>query len=146
MSDRHRDAWTKFVQDREAQPAPAGRVTAQGRTRLRTMNKTEAAYEAHLNLRKITGEVLWFQFEGITLKLADDTRLTIDFPLMLADGTLELHDVKGTERRVKKNGEPYAGARVEDDAKVKMAVAAAMFPFVFKTVYKLDGNWIEREY
>lgn len=146
---RDRAAWTEFVEKREGTPpvlVPSLRpLKAHGRQRVEKKNKTEAAYEAHLNLRKITGEIFWFQFEGITFKLADDTRYTPDFPVMLTDGTLEIHEVKGTEKRRKQSGEGYSVPRFEDDARVKIAVAASMFPFVFKVVYKLDGNWIEKE-
>ena len=145
---RDRAAWTEFVVKREgAQPisAPAPRpLKAHGRQRVEKKNKTEAAYEAHLNLRKITGEVVWFQFEGITFKLGPDCRYTPDFPVMLTDGTIEIHEVKGKEKRVKQSGEVYSAPRFEDDARAKIAVAASMFPFVFKVVYKVDGNWMEK--
>ena len=145
---RERAAWTEFVMKREgAQPAPVPQprlLKAHGRQRVEKKNKTETAYEAHLNLRKITGEVAWFQFEGITFKLGPDCRYTPDFPVMLTDGTIEIHEVKGKEKRVKQSGEVYAAPRFEDDAKAKIAVAASMFPFVFKVVYKVDGNWIEK--
>ena len=96
---------------------------ALGRLKPGQMNKTEAAYAAYLDLLKRAGELLWFEFEAIKLKLADNTFLTIDFAVMRADGVIELHDVKG------------ARAIVTDDAKVKMKVAAEKFPFVFKLAF-----------
>jgi hypothetical protein len=144
---RDRTAWTEWVEKREGiQPvAPVPHpLTAHGRPRVEKKNKTETAYEAHLNLRKITGEVIWFQFEGITFKLGPDCRYTPDFPIMLTDGTLEIHEIKGTEKRKKQSGEGYSVPRFEDDARAKIAVAASMFPFVFKVVFKVDGNWVER--
>ena len=147
-SDRHRAEWTAFVEAREkgSLPLPDPRpLKAHGRQRVEHKNKTESAYESHLNLRKITGEIVWFQFEGLTFKLANDTRYTPDFTLLLTDGTLECHEIKGTERRIKKSGENYSVPRFEDDARVKVEVAAAQFPIVFKVVYKVDGNWIEKE-
>jgi len=151
MSDRHRAEWTAFVEAREASarmPAPAPqmppKLVAHGRPRVDRQNKTEAAYEAHLNLRKITGEVAWFQFEGITLKLGPDCRYTPDFAVLLADGTLELHEIKGTEKRVRKSGDVVQMPRFEDDAKAKSSIAAAMFPIIVKIVFKVDENWIER--
>jgi hypothetical protein len=147
-SASEREAWTREIEKREgsqpAAPAPQP-LTAHGRQRVEKKNKTEMAYEAHLNLRKITGEVVWFQFEGITFKLGPDCRYTPDFPVMLTDGTLEIHEIKGTEKRKNLNGEGYSVPRFEDDARAKIAVAASMFPFVFKVVYKVDGNWIEKE-
>ena len=146
---RDRAAWTEWVEKHEgiqdAVPLPLRTLKAHGRQRVEKKNKTETAYEAHLNLRKITGEVVWFQFEGITFKLGPDCKYTPDFPVMLTDGTLEIHEIKGTEKRKKLSGEGYSVPRFEDDARAKIAVAASMFPFVFKVVFKIDGNWIEKE-
>lgn len=78
------------------------------------MNKTERAYATVLDARVKAGEVRAWHYEGLTLKLADDTRYTPDFFVVLADWTCELHEVKGFWR---------------DDAKVKTKVAARMYPF-----------------
>jgi hypothetical protein len=145
----HRAEWTAFVeqQQREVRPiavAVTKPLTAHGRQRIEKMNKTELAYEAHLNLRKIKGEIAWFAFEGMTFKLGPDVRYTPDFPVLLTDGTLECHEVKGTEKRVRKSGEIAKAPRFEDDARAKFQIAAALFPIVFKVVYRVEGNWIER--
>lgn len=106
---------------------------ALGRLKPGQMNKTEAAYDLHLDALKHHGDILWYRFEGITLKIAPDCRLTMDFVVLAADGTLELHDTKGSPRIW------------TDDAKVKMRVAASQFPFVFKVVFPLPkkdgGGW-----
>lgn len=117
------------------------KVNAKGRIpKPRGQNKTEARYAQYLELQKRAGAVAWFRFEGITLKLAHDTRLTLDFAVMLPDGTLELHDCKV----VRKGG---TKAHVEDDAVAKMQVAAAMFPFVIRTVWPLpSGAWGSKMY
>jgi hypothetical protein len=94
---------------------------ALGRLPSGAMNKTEAAYAAHLELRKRDGDVLWYRFEGIKLRLADNTFLTVDFALMRADGSLEMHEVKGF---------------MQDDANVKIKVAADQYPFKFFIVRK----------
>lgn len=100
-----------------------------------TMNKTEAAYAASLELRRIAGEILWYEFEAIKFRLAANTFYTPDFIIMLADGTLEAHEVKG---------------HWEDDARVKIKVAADKFPLRFvalKVVPKKDGGgWKEEEF
>ena len=97
-----------------------------------TMNKTEAAYREHLRLRELAGEVLWVRFEGVKLRLADNTFYTPDFAVMLADCTMELHEVKG---------------HWEDDARVKVKVAAEAYPFRFRCFTprpKRDGGgWNE---
>lgn len=107
------------------------RLQALGRLKTGERNKTEAAYEQHLKLLKHAGEVLWFRFEGVKLRLADNTFLTPDFAVMLANGQMEMHDTKG------------APAVFTDDARVKMKVAADTYPFVFRVIYprkKADGG------
>jgi len=103
---------------------------ALGRLKTGERNKTEQAYEAMLEGMRIAGEVLWYKFEGITLKLADNTRYTPDFFVMRNDGQLECHETKGYWR---------------DDAKVKIKVAAELFPFRFIAVKqqakKNGGGW-----
>lgn len=85
------------------------------------MNKTEAEYAEILATRQHLGEILWYTYEGLTFKLADDTRWTPDFCMMMADGTMEVHEVKGFWR---------------DGAKMKIKVAARLFPFRFLAVRK----------
>lgn len=106
-------------------------VRALGRLPAGTMNDTEARYDAHLTSLRLSGEVLWHRFEAIKLQLAPKTSLTVDFAVLPASGVLELHDVKGSL------------AIYADDAKAKMKIAAAMFPFVFKIVVPLPrrGGW-----
>lgn len=99
---------------------------ALGRLPAGQMNKTEAAYAAHLELRKRDGDVAWYHFEGVKLRLADKTFLTVDFPVMRRDGTMEMHEVKGF---------------MQDDANVKIKVAAGMYPFKFIIVRKAKIGW-----
>lgn len=105
-------------------------LRALGRLKTGTMNKTEAAYAATLDARRHAGEIAWFLFEGIKFRLADNTFYTPDFAVMLADGTLEAHEVKGFW---------------QDDARVKIKVAADRFPIRFLAVQaqskKLGGGW-----
>lgn len=97
------------------------------------MNKTEAAYDQQLALRKHAGEIAWYAFEKVKLRLAKATFLTIDFMVLLADGSLECHEVKG------RKGDRYW---VEEDAKIKLKVAAEMFPFRFLVVWpRKGGGW-----
>lgn len=107
---------------------------AVGRLKSGEMNKTEAAYAATvLEPRKQAGEILWYGFESMTFKLADDTRYTPDFPVLLANGEMEMHETK-------------VKAIFQDDAKVKIKVAAKMFPFRFILAFqrpKKDGGGFE---
>ncbi|NYT38888.1 DUF1064 domain-containing protein [Allopusillimonas soli] len=112
------------------------RLQALGRLKSGEMNKTETAYSQLLQSRQHAGEILWYAFEGIKLRLADKTFLTVDFAVMDADGYLQMVDVKG------------AAHLFSDDAKVKMKVAAERFPFAFKIVYprpKRDGGGWEEQ-
>lgn len=101
---------------------------ALGRLKTGAMNKTEAAYGKELELRKAAGEVLWYKFEGLKLRLADNTFYTPDFAVMLHDNTMELHEVKGFW---------------QDDARAKIKIAADLYPFRFiavKVRAKKDGG------
>jgi hypothetical protein len=120
-------------------PAPANpkaALYALGRLKTGHMNRTEERYAQHLEALRAAGEVLWWKFEGMKLRLADLTFITPDFVLMAADGRLEFHDCKGDK------------AIVEDDARAKTKIAADQFPCVFKLVYprkKKDGGGWEVE-
>jgi hypothetical protein len=93
------------------------------------MNKTEAAYANEiLEIRKRAGEIIEYWFETVTLKLANGVRYTPDFFVRLKSNEYEFHEVKGFWR---------------DDARVKIKVAAGLFPFQFFAVQrqkKRDGG------
>lgn len=87
------------------------------------LNKTEQAY---LNYIRCLG-FAWIGVQNLTLKLADDTRYTPDFVTVDVNGHLDCREVKGFFR---------------DDAKVKIKVAARMFPWItFQVVRKTDKGW-----
>ena len=100
-------------------------------TRLRRvagqMNRLEQRYAALLDARKARGDVAEWHYEALTLKLAHDTRYTPDFLVVLADGAVELHEVKGGHFR--------------DDAKVKARVCARAFPFCLRLARLVAGSW-----
>lgn len=101
---------------------------ALGRLKTGERNKTEQAYENLLEAMRVSGEVLWYKFEGIKLRLADNTFYTPDFCVMKSNGELEAHEVKGY---------------MLDDANVKIKIAASIFPFRFFIVRakpKKDGG------
>ena len=113
------------------QPERAARtVRGRGRHKPGVMNKTEAAYSEYLELQKTLGLVSWYSFEAVKFKLADKTYYTPDFMVMMQDGAIELHEVKGF---------------LYDDAAVKIKVAAAKFPFKFCMVRRKSkkdgGEW-----
>lgn len=111
------------------------KLLALGRLRVGERNKTEAAYEERLKLLQQSGEVLWFKFEGIKLRLADNTNYTPDFAVMQKSGQIEMHEVKGFWR---------------DDARAKIKIAADLYPFRFLAVKakpkKEGGGWDVEEF
>lgn len=96
------------------------------------MNRLEARYAEYLEARRLAGEIHQWWFEALTLKLADDCRYTADFLVQLPDGTLELHETKGHWR---------------DDAKVKVRLAAKLFPFrIVAARWSKRGGWTWEEF
>jgi hypothetical protein len=74
-------------------PGNQSGIYALGRLKTGDMNKTEAAYDAYLWSLRGT-EFLWHKFEGIKLRLADNTFLTVDFPVLRAS-TRETGNARG---------------------------------------------------
>lgn len=104
------------------------RAFALGRLKTGVMNKLEAAYAVHLAARQTAGEIVWFKFEGVKLRLADNTFLSPDFFVMDASGEMSIHECKGF---------------MQDDANVKIKVVAEMYPFRFFLIRartKKDGG------
>lgn len=104
------------------------RFYALGRMKKGRMNNTEFEYSKKLELMKQSGEILWYSFEALKFRLADNTSYTPDFVVMRSDGLIELHEVKGFWT---------------DDARVKIKVAADMYPFVFKAIKWQKRQWVE---
>ncbi len=100
------------------------------------MNKTEAAYAETLEARKLDGEILWYKFGCISLRIAASGKdvkgawYKTDFIVMLASGQIELHEVKGFWTK---------------DATIRIKVAAEKFPFRFIAVMRRSkkdgGGW-----
>jgi hypothetical protein len=109
------------------------KLYALGRLKTGSMNRTETAYAQYLELQKRAGEVVWFAFDAVKLRLADNTFLSVDFFVMTKACELQAHDVKGSM------------AIITDDAKVKMKVAGEKFPFQFfyaiPKAKKNGGGW-----
>ena len=118
-------------------------------------NQWEADYEAQvLEPGKRDGTIIEYWFQSVTFKLADDCRFVPDYLLLMADGFVEIHDVKGSQKIKKAGHDPKerlgSKAFVEDDAKVKLRVFADKFPFrcfaVFKRRNYEGGGWGREEY
>jgi hypothetical protein len=113
----------------------AQRNYALGRLKAGAMNKTEAAYDQHLALQQQVGAIQWRRFEGLKLRLADNTFYTPDFAVMSRDGVIECHEVKGFW---------------QDDARAKIKIAADQYPFRFIAIQakpkKEGGGWKVEEF
>lgn len=107
-----------------------GALRAHGRLRSADGNKLEQAYGQALEFRRRIGEIEWFAFESLKLRLADNTFYTPDFFLMLKSGELQVHETKGFW---------------EEDARVKIKVAASLYPFRFFGVKRARGEAWELE-
>jgi len=93
------------------------------------MNQLETRYAELLEIgtRTKPQEVARWRFEPLKLRLADRTFYEPDFCVVTPEGFIEFHEVKGFW---------------EDDARVKVKVAAEMYPeyrFVAVTCNRRDG-------
>jgi hypothetical protein len=88
-------------------------------------SKWEPQYAEQLEMLRRAGEVLWYRYEGIRLRLADGALFSPDFAVVAKDGALEFHEVKGMWREA---------------ARVRWKLAKESFPFVFKLVTKGKGK------
>lgn len=109
---------------------PKTRTALQALGRLKTgqMNKLETAYSQLLDNWMMSGKILWYKFEGMKFRLADNTFFTPDFCVMMADSSMELHECKGY---------------MMDDANVKLKLCASLFPFpvfIIRANAKKDGG------
>ena len=98
------------------------------------MNKLESRFAAYLEMQKHLHELIAWDFEPVKFTLARNvkgqrnaTTYTPDF-LAVYPGNFTFYEVKGFWR---------------DDAKVKIKVAAEMFPFfVWQAVQWKKGEWV----
>ena len=106
-------------------------IYALGRMKTGAMNKTELAYSLYLDKLKGDGEILWWKFEGMKFRLADNSFYTPDFNVLRNNQDLEMHEVKGY----------WIG-----DARTKIKVAADLYPFAFIAIKaeakKRGGGWV----
>jgi|SRR6185437_9669339 len=78
------------------------------------MNKTEKAYAQDLIARVLAHDLAAWRFEAVKLRLADATFYTPDFFELSLDGSIRFTEIKG---------------HWEDDARVKIKVAAELYPY-----------------
>ena len=125
--------WTQADIDRlQGKPSSKQNYQALGRLKSGVMNNTEKKYQAVLEARRLSGEVLQYWFEPMNLKLADKCFYRVDFLVLMHDLTLEIHEVKG--------------GYITDDGLQKVKIANAMFPFRFIMVQLVKKEWVIREF
>ena len=105
------------------------------------MNKTEQRLEQHLANQKLAGEILWYKMHGFGMRLADNTFFYPDAMVMENDRSISIYDAKAQNRSTGKG-------LWKDDAKVKIKVAAELFPiFRFRGIsYTKKNGWVIEEY
>lgn len=111
-------------------PANDAGAFARGRLPANRMNKTEAAYAGYLEARKTDCDILWWRYEPMKFRLADGSYYTPDFGVLTRDCLFELHETKGFWREA---------------ARVRIKVAAELFPFRFIAITRAKAGGWERE-
>jgi hypothetical protein len=110
---------------------------ALGRLPKGEFNKTERAYADFLEERKRVGQVLWWKFHPMRVRLANNTFYEVDFLVMSADGVLEIHETKG--------------GFTTDKGQLKLKLCGEALPVfrmfkVIKQTKKAGGGWLIEEY
>jgi hypothetical protein len=94
-----------------------------GQTKTGSMNETEKTYAWILEGRKERKEIIDYWYERFKLRLADDCWYVVDFMVILPDGVMQIHEVKGEY--------------IREDAIIKLKGIAEVFPFeVFMAQWK----------
>lgn len=94
------------------------------------MNSLEREYADYLNALLMAGEIHAWWFEPKAWSLGPNTSYKPDFMVQMPDGTIEMHETKG---------------RWTPQARIKIKLAANMYPFIFRAVTKATkkegGGW-----
>lgn len=93
-------------------------------------SKLEEKFAELLDLRLHAGEIKYWWYAPMNLRLTKVTFYRPDFLVLTNDNELIIYETKGFMR---------------DDANVKIKVAANLYPFRFILVQKIKGQWIETE-
>ena len=100
------------------------RATHRTRQEAGKMNKTEEAFSEILDKWLTAREIIRWDYEPEKLRLADRTFYTPDFRVIDSESRVVFYEVKG---------------HWEDDAKVKIKVAAEQHPYPFWVVKMIKG-------
>jgi hypothetical protein len=109
------------------------------------LRQHNTSYAQHLELRRKVGDIVWWAFEPIRVRVAKNTYFVPDFMVMLSSGELELHDTKGSKRVTRKSGLVEEVAYTKEDAQMKMKIVAELLPIPLKKVWRThSGEWESR--
>lgn len=107
------------------------------------MNKTERAFADYLDARLLSGEIIWWEYQPISLKFAwknNRVSYSLDFGVVFADATIGLYEVKGTQ-----------GWKLDSESRTKFMEAVERYPMfrliaAFKQRVKDGGGFKETEH
>ncbi len=107
----------------------------------RKMNKTEAAFALILEARKRNGEILRYEWEGISLRWPDGMVFTPDFAVWKENEYVDSSECDGAVWKEVSFIETK-GAFIEGDALVKFRAARAQWQeFTFELWQLKKGTW-----
>lgn len=94
------------------------------------MNNEERAFAVTLAEQLKNGDLLWWRYEPVKLRLAPSTFYTPDFIAVDAAGQIHVYEVKAWWKSAGRVG-------WEEDARVKTKVAASLYPWLrFHAVWR----------
>jgi len=96
---------------------------------LDNMNRTEERYSRILDVRIMAGEVHKYFYASAKLRIGDGAWYTPDFLVILSDGTVEYHEIKG--------------GYIREAAMVRYKVAKGKYPYVFRMWQYKRKRWKE---
>jgi hypothetical protein len=112
------------------------------------MNRWEQEYAMELEARRRAGEILWYGFEAIKLRLTGGTFYTPDFCTVGLYSEVRKSAWSHDETHVQMTPISFIEVKghLRDDANVKFKVAAELFPFAEFFMYrkrkaKEGGGW-----
>lgn len=108
------------------------KIYAKGRRPPGVMNGLESKWADHLNDLQQAGDVIWWAYEPIRLRLANNTTYTPDFFVMDKSGELQVWETKGGIWTA--------------ESRVKIKVAAELYPFRFFGVQWRKKQWKVEEF
>lgn len=117
------DEFRRLTGQTSAHPSTDADWIKNSQVRRGLMNKTEARYDLYLKALLSVGQIRWYAFEPIKLRLATKTFWTPDFGIWMSiehGGRFRLIDVKAATKTGR--------VLVKDDAQVKIKIAAKEFP------------------